>query len=134
MCEKKMNESSHDTALLLYAISYECRHKNEASIEGILAAEDAINRSAKTYEEMKHSLTLLLSTGLVKQDNKNFKVTTKGDSLLDDATKEKAAVFKHIEKLGELLRPYLEAAKISSDNCLNQIDYENAYRKYYSNT
>ena len=129
-----MKGLSIDTALLLYAISYECIHKSEASIEGIFAAEDAINRSAKTYEEMRQGLQLLLSTGLIKQEDNKFKVTIKGRSIFETVTDEKATVFEHIEKLGEVLKPQIERVNIDTNICLNQIDYDIAYRKYYSNT
>ncbi len=134
MLTNKMKVLSVDTALLLYAISYECMHKGAASIEGIFRAEDAINRSAKTYEEMKQGLQLLLSIGLIKQEDKKFKVTIKGRSILEEVTQEKAYVFEQIKKLREVLKPLIEKANFDTSISFNQIDYDNAYSKYYSKT
>ena len=129
-----MNRFSFKEALLLYAISYECKHKGVATLEGIFAAEDAINRSAKTFEELKLGLTMLLSINLIEEAKQGYKTTSKGELFFKNANRTGNNVFQSLDNLTELLQTQFGKIKVDKHASLNQNEVRNAYKSYYDGT
>ncbi len=120
-----------EEALLLYAIHYECKHHGHASLERILAAEDGINRSAPTYEELKRGLNILISAGLIAQAQDGFSVTPRGERLCLSAGGADETVFETVKHLLERLQAEISSTDIEDAIDLSEESYRQAYDAYY---
>ena len=129
-----MPEPTFNAAMRLYTITYECKHNNIATLRGIFAAEDGINRTAPTYEEMEHELRALLSAKLVVAVESGYKATATGIHLYDRANQLEGNVFERLEVLAGLLEEIFQGLDLSSDTSIDKAVYSKAYTSYYSGT
>ncbi len=118
-------------ARLLYSIAYAQRHYGNRSLEGIFAAEDGMNRSAPTGEELRIGLSALAGAGLVSCNDATFSLTPEGERLKGEADARGGTIFDRIDRLASLLHSHfgaVEGAPVElSDAAIRQ-----SYDAYYS--
>lgn len=129
-----MAESWFEEALLLYAIGYECQHKGIATLAGILSAEDAINRSAPTFEELNTGLNTLLSVNLVTEEENGVVVTPEGKKLYDTANEQEDSVFGRLAYLEKTLDAQFSDLQVNQLFNLDSEHFQQAYESYYGAT
>lgn len=129
-----MTDLSSEIALLLYAIGYECHHKGSASVKGILSAEDAINCSAPTFEELAADLSTLLTAGLITGDDDGIVLTADGKQLYDTVNQQEGSVFERLSQLKSNLRSRLATVRVDQLFGLDATAFQTAYNAYYRAT
>lgn len=90
-------------ALLLYAIGYCASHEGIATLRGIYAATDAINRSAPEFEALRGGLARLGACGLIVDTGEGYVPTALGGELYAGLIRRPGNVFEHLEILRGLL-------------------------------
>jgi hypothetical protein len=122
---------SFEESLLLYAIAYENKHKGIATLRGIFSAEDAINKSAPTFDEIGRGLNILLTTNLISSNEDGFNLTSKGERIYEKANQIEGNVFERLDHLMNMLNSLFSDAKVSQVFELHSEDYRQAYESYY---
>ncbi|WP_242106997.1 hypothetical protein [Aliiroseovarius subalbicans] len=124
-----MNTSGFSDALLFYSISYKCQHEGVASLAGIIAAEDAINRSAPTLDELNAGLSKLHAAGLIERMADGFCTTGAGTKLYEIVNAGDGDVFSRLEKLASLIGAPNSLGGVSPE--VSASEYQSAYSAYY---
>ncbi len=126
-----MPELRVDTSLRLYTIAYCCTHDGTANLRGIFAAEDAINRSAPTHEELERELSILLSASLIAERNGDYELTDSGLRYYDQVNEIDGDVFQRLRILRERLADVVDSLELSTPAQIDCADFDEAYRSYY---
>ncbi len=124
----------YSEALLLFAIGYECKHNGLATLRGILATEDAIDRSAPMRDELEEALNRLFSAGLLEFQSTGFKLSETGEELYEKSSRDGTNVFEDLYYSIELLNTEFSLIETRNHVSVSADDYRSAYEGYYKKT
>ena len=117
--------------MLLYAIAYESKHKGTATLHGIIAAEDAINRSAPLFDELKSGLDALLSASLITEGKAGFSLTAEGERFYAEANEIEGPVFDRLQHLWGALGSSFSGTPVNHHSEIELNEFKRAHEAYY---
>lgn len=126
-----MPEITHLDALLLYVVAYCSQHEGVATLYGIYAASDAIERIAPTFDDLQSGLTKLLNRHLLIDEGDDYLPTDKGLSLYLEVNKADGNVFHHLDLLENKLNVCCTHPGVIKEITLDPVLVEKARRAYY---
>ena len=112
-------------------VAYCSQHEGVATLYGIYAATDSIDRIAPTFDDLQSGLTKLLNYNLVVDEGDNYLPTDEGLTLYQEVNKADGNVFDHLDLLENKLNKYSTHPKVNKEITLDPVLVEKARRAYY---